>query len=334
MKKNIRKCLLSAALALSFGLAGAGLMVGNLPAGVDALDNTNVQDKTGVVWNIVDPDHWSNLYSGTSSFTCTWDTNESSLFYYEFSPSLGNIPVTIHNGDSVFIYPITCVYDVAAGGAVTFSQIVWAFCFDGINNYVFQNYFLPFWVAFHIASDGTGVSVYSAIPLVKVYTDLTGSSFATTSTARVNLNPSVGPWVCAVDEIEGTTGANAVKTLGCAFDWSLCFPMFQRILASFSVFAGDKTLLDNVYNNGYNTGYSQGQNDGYSAGHQDGYVAGQNSVTNDMRTFTSLFGAIVDVPINVLNGLAPMAIWGTPLIYIALSFVFLGVVLWVVKLFI
>lgn len=91
---------------------------------------------------------------------------------------------------------------------------------------------------------------------------------------------------------------------------------------------------DIAYNYGYTAGQADGKREGYDNGYSAGYDAGRSSMTDNGRVMTDLFGAVASVPINILNGLAPLAIWNVPIISICLSFIFLGLVLYIVRKFI
>lgn len=117
----------------------------------------------------------------------------------------------------------------------------------------------------------------------------------------------------------------------------------EEALERFLTMSGGRALAE--YNEGYGDGavYGQGsviasaQSEGYSigreAGYSEGYNVGYADATN-VDVVGGLFGAIVDVPLQVLRGLTPLVIWDTPIVGIILTFMFLGLMLWVVKRFI
>lgn len=65
--------------------------------------------------------------------------------------------------------------------------------------------------------------------------------------------------------------------------------------------------------------------------YQEGYNNGLNAVTNDTASLTSLFGAIASIPLTVLNGLSAFTIWNTPVIYLIMTFVFIGLAVFVIR---
>lgn len=106
------------------------------------------------------------------------------------------------------------------------------------------------------------------------------------------------------------------------------------------VYADNETAFNerswqNGYENGYNAGRGDGEQTGYQAGYEEGrrvgYNQGQASVTDETTAVMNLFGAVISVPIGVLNGLSPLAIWNTPIIAIIVTFLFMGVVFMILK---
>lgn len=95
---------------------------------------------------------------------------------------------------------------------------------------------------------------------------------------------------------------------------------------------------NSAYDNGYGNGWTDGYTYGYDQGNEEGYAAGyaeaQAEITNEGRSIANLFGAIASVPITVLNGLGGFTIWNVSLIAICMTFLFLGLVLWIVRKFI
>lgn len=89
------------------------------------------------------------------------------------------------------------------------------------------------------------------------------------------------------------------------------------------------------YNNGYTKGYADGERAVTDSAYQEGYNDGYAKAVEDTDTapMLGLFSAIVGVPIAVLNGLAPLAVWNISIISILITFVFIGLVLWIVRKF-
>lgn len=89
------------------------------------------------------------------------------------------------------------------------------------------------------------------------------------------------------------------------------------------------------YTNGYNKGYVAGYHDinqgKIDQAYQNGYQDGAGSTSSHL---TSLFGAVVGVPISLLNGLSPFVIWNIPIISIMVTFLFFGIALFMLKKFV
>lgn len=92
-------------------------------------------------------------------------------------------------------------------------------------------------------------------------------------------------------------------------------------------------ISTNGYSEGYSDGRSVGDKEGYDRGYDVGYDAGINE-TGPATTIMSLFGAIVSVPIDILNGLSPLVIWNVPIISILMTFLVIGLIIFIVKRFI
>lgn len=85
------------------------------------------------------------------------------------------------------------------------------------------------------------------------------------------------------------------------------------------------------YVDGLSDGRTDGYDDGYWVGRNDGYREGQNSVTSESTAINNLFASLVSVPINVLNGLMPMAVWNTPIVGIMITFMLLAMLMWLIR---
>lgn len=86
------------------------------------------------------------------------------------------------------------------------------------------------------------------------------------------------------------------------------------------------------YSRGYNVGLGDGRAQADQQKYNEGYQAGLSDA-GESAPMVALFSAIVGVPISVLNGLTPLAVWNIPLISILISFVFFGLILWIVRKF-
>lgn len=111
-------------------------------------------------------------------------------------------------------------------------------------------------------------------------------------------------------------------------DCSSWLDNLEPILANaFMVNAPDYT---NGYNKGYAAGYQDVNQGKVDEAYQNGYQDGAGSTSSHL---TSLFGAVVGVPISLLNGLSPFVIWNIPIISIMVTFLFFGIALFIFKKF-
>lgn len=76
------------------------------------------------------------------------------------------------------------------------------------------------------------------------------------------------------------------------------------------------------YNSGFDAGYLAGYNDGVESASESGAIV------------SNLFGAVVSIPIAVLGGLTPLAIWNVPIISIIITLLMVAMLLWLVRKFI
>lgn len=92
----------------------------------------------------------------------------------------------------------------------------------------------------------------------------------------------------------------------------------------------DDISKSNAVENQFQDGYQKG----YDKGKQDGINEGRNEGSNALSAMSWLFGSIVNIPIIVLNGLSEFSVWGLSVIAIAVTLVFVTLVVWLVKKFI
>lgn len=114
------------------------------------------------------------------------------------------------------------------------------------------------------------------------------------------------------------------------------------------VFTNELTDNNNTYQDGYDTGYDLGYDIGYNVGKTDtitndyqdktynqiyhlGYNNGYSAADDNDTMLPSLFGSIVNIPISVLNGLAPLTFFDISIIRVVISFMALGVILWIIR---
>lgn len=80
--------------------------------------------------------------------------------------------------------------------------------------------------------------------------------------------------------------------------------------------------------------YQQGWKIGYDYGYQKGGIDASVEQVGNIGVIPYLFGGIANVPINILNGLGGFVVWDIPILSVIFTFLFLALVLWIVKRFI
>ena len=96
------------------------------------------------------------------------------------------------------------------------------------------------------------------------------------------------------------------------------------------------------YEEGYNVGYSDGYSSGSSVGYNNGYSAGLDAGYNNgydaglevgnNYTFSSLFGAVIDVPVNAFKSLVNFELLGVNLLGLFTGLLSFGIIILIVKL--
>ena len=84
------------------------------------------------------------------------------------------------------------------------------------------------------------------------------------------------------------------------------------------------------YTNGYNAGLVVANKSYYDKGYNDGFNKGSSTGT-PASIILSIFGAVADVPIKILNGFAGFTIWDVSLLAILSTLMFLALILWIIK---
>lgn len=219
------------------------------------------------------------------------------------------------------VYPNTFNWEIWDGSYYASNG---RFATELINN---ATYFL-----YAYASTTTSI-VEKGANTIFAYNTATSSASSPTSALHFSYYPDVMNYTWASGENE---------------DMRLSVPSLKRTLEGILYNMGKQTdsplvngqaAYNQGWEQGYNDGLSDGRTDGYddgfidgrNQGYQTGYVAGQNSVTSESTAINNLFASLVSVPINVLNGLMPMAIWNTPIISIMITFMLLAMLMWLIR---
>lgn len=90
---------------------------------------------------------------------------------------------------------------------------------------------------------------------------------------------------------------------------------------------------DDAYSRGYDVGYDYGYHNGFRDGENVGYDEGI-SATGPSALAGSLFGSILAIPFDVLNGLNEFIIWGMPVISILITFLIVALIVAIIKRFV
>lgn len=99
---------------------------------------------------------------------------------------------------------------------------------------------------------------------------------------------------------------------------------------------------NNYYEAGYTDGYNQGVVDGNDSGYKDGYSAGEtvgynNGYTAGVEnggkyTFASLFGSVIDVPVNAFTSLLNFELLGVNMLGFITGLLTLALIIFIIKL--
>lgn len=155
-------------------------------------------------------------------------------------------------------------------------------------------------------------------------------------------------WIGQLDIIENLAFPIYHEMLYCFVDddsfYVSSFNVRSHVSAVASCFLSDgynsydwSATWDNGYADGYDEGIADGNASGYQRGYNQGYADGKKYAENSSASFPSLvalFGAIADVPITILNGLAGFSVWDIPIISILITLLFVFMVIWIIKRFI
>lgn len=91
--------------------------------------------------------------------------------------------------------------------------------------------------------------------------------------------------------------------------------------------------INKAYNEGREKGQQEGRAKGYEEGKQAGIEIGTSQVTSG-GFIGGLFIAIAEVPITILNGIGAFSVFNVSIMTILLVFLFMGVIIWLIKRFI
>lgn len=107
-------------------------------------------------------------------------------------------------------------------------------------------------------------------------------------------------------------------------------------------------IYDNGFNSGYSNGVSNGEENGKAIGRQEtidntyqgktyqqiyteGVLQGERNTQSFGTLLPTLFGSLVNIPISVLNGLAPLTFFDLSIIKVVITLLMLNVILWIIR---
>lgn len=207
-----------------------------------------------------------------------------------------------------------------------------------------------FWLLEHQESSSNSFGVISNA--MQAVNGLYNSGSGSISSSTIYPYSSMPSWVQKDNSYNWVRGLGYSRlTLNAGYSGSMslsrvnlfevCETYINGVGRAVNAFVGSTNTNVN-YNNGYNVGYAEGktagvelgQSEGYQSGYNVGYNAGQQSVTDETAAVFNLFGAVASVPISILNGLGGFTIWNVSVIAIAVTFLFIGLILWIIRRFI
>lgn len=324
-------CLAAVGLACSFTIKASALEA----ATVSQSDHGRLsEDFSGMVWLLND-----SLY-GYEQNRRWWDDNENAYkitvrdevdrdYYWDAGYMYVPFAVNVEGISYVSNYPVAYITEVDwlrfdvrvfnSGGN------------SSISNFVRNIGVVPFVVGCHLYGSNDNVVYWCGGSLkAPTLTVLRGNN--------INL-PNSSDW--SIGDIDSYVNGPLVwQTATCStdgpgpyyfgFNRNAMFDYLGPLVGSYasSVYVND--VVGSAYQNGYNTAKAASDSEAYSKGYQDGV----ESVSSAGAVMMSLFGSVVSVPINVMNGMSGFMIWGVPIISIIISFLFIGLLIWVVKRFI
>lgn len=210
-----------------------------------------------------------------------------------------------------------------------------------------------------------GNTIYDAQPNIAVNRGTPFRVYTAPITSDLNMNSSfafdiyvdsdfncniykISLYLSDIDRITTSPNANFkflnisyfdVNENSCTFSFMVAKNLIYSTRTYYVIGADDFT--DNqIYQNGYQAGLNANQdniyNDGYQAGQTNGYNSGYNAGINASNnyTFTSLIGAVIDVPVRAFTSLFNFDLLGVNLASFFGSLLAVAVIITVVKIII
>lgn len=254
-------------------------------------------------------DFLSSLYfvfgNGDIDYT-QWLDYKNSQGYYAFDTNIN-------------VFPLLSSYGFYSESAFNFNHVVF-----NLSNSVLPYFTNSGYLGFFFISDKVNT-------LQGLFSDISSltSQVASLTSELENANQTIEDLNNQL--IEMTSKYNELKKQYEALSNSLNVTDSQEYKSLEDQYEQVKTAYENLTNtfNDYKTKYNEKT-------YQNGYNAGQIDASGsaEVNLFSSLFLAIVGVPIEILNGFASFSIFNVSIITIAMTFLFIGLILWVIKKFI
>lgn len=254
-------------------------------------------------------DFLSSLYfvfgNGDIDYT-QWLDYKNSQGYYAFDTNIN-------------VFPLLSSYGFYSDSAFNFNNVVF-----NLSNSVLKYFTNSGFLGFYFISDKVNT-------LQGLFSDISSltSQVASLTSELENANQTIEDLNNQLTDM--TNKYNDVKAQYEALSKSLNVTDSQEYKSLENQYEQVKSAYENLTNsyNDYKTKYNEKT-------YQNGYNAGQLDASGsaEVNLFSSLFLAIVGVPIEILNGFASFSIFNVSIISIALTFLFIGLILWVIKKFI
>lgn len=91
-----------------------------------------------------------------------------------------------------------------------------------------------------------------------------------------------------------------------------------------------QSIVDRLKGDSYDEGFRAGKQAGYGEGYQEGI----DDASSSGGIVTTLFGGILGIPLDIMNGLSSFVIWNVPVISIIWTFLVVALLLWIIRKFI
>lgn len=253
-------------------------------------------------------------------------------YYTTFPNWVYGYTVEWNRGETMPQFEYGKTYVAVAGGGTwqgtsfTLTQVVFA-KYDNRTFYTNFDYAMPYAFSSYRAGEGAGgIYIYQSASVIKA---VEKHSFVAETYFGRGTNTSVYPMPVCQRTYSPQTGGPYYVYNSVISESDSYLDSLEGILINYF------TLNQDAYRNGYGAGYRDGKNvvtdSAYQQGKTDGYTEAMDSIDAGGNAIMNLFGAVIGVPISLLNGLSPFVIWNVPIVSIMVSFLFFAVILYIVR---